>query len=259
MITTLPKPLYTVDYKKYRKANLYPVTLPDGTQLGPFKSVTKIKNIIDKPALINWAKKMALDCAKDEFYKFINEGIPLDAVSLEQIIESAKGAADRYKEKAADIGTRTHDAIDEWINGKSPNLTDDIRPGFDNFQQWLKSGNITVIRGDTSIASILHGFGGRADFYFEQDSKLMLGDFKTGKRLYDDTVVQIGGYDIATLETYGIQVAGAIVLRIGKEIPGDIEPKEVNLTHAREAFMAALNLFNKMDLKDKLWITKENK
>ena len=186
--------------------------------------------------------------------KFIESGKTIDTNTLGEILELAKGAADRYKDKAADIGTRTHEAIDDWIQGKSPVLADDTRPGFENFMHWIESENMTVVKGDTCLASIAHGFGGRSDVYFEKSGKLILGDFKTGKALYDDTVVQMGGYDIATLETYGIQVDKTIVLRIGKEIPGDIEPKEVNLEHAREAFTYALGLFSKMELKEKLWV-----
>ena len=249
-----PEPLYTVDFAEYRRSHIYPVTLPNGTKLGPFKSVTKIKDIINKPALINWAKKMALECAREELINAIGNGKEINAAVLDEIMALAKGAADAYKDKCGDIGQRTHDAINDWIHGKTPKLTNDTRPGFENFMRWLKSEKMTVVKGDTNLASILHGFGGRSDAYFERAGKLILGDFKTGKALYNDTVVQIGGYDIATLETYGIQVDRGIVLRIGKEIPGDIEPKEVNLPFAREAFMHALGLFKSMELKDKLWL-----
>lgn len=249
-----PKPLYKVEYKEKGRAHIYPVTLSDGTAIGPLPSVTRIQSIINKPALVPWAKREALKRAKEEIEKYIQGGQTLNQIALDALMILASKEPDKQKDKAADIGTRTHEAIDKWISGEMPTLDDDVKPGFNNFQHWLETEKIRILRGDTAIASVVNKYGGRADGYGEKDGKVILIDFKTGRALYDDTVVQIGGYDIATKETYGLQVDRAIVLRIGKEVPGDIEPKEVNLEKGRNAFMAALSLFNAMQEKEKLWL-----
>ena len=249
-----PKPLYKVGFKEVCRAHLYPVTMPNGDVIGPLISVTKIQGILNKPLLVPWAKKVAIERAREELVKALTSGMQIDLNSINSILDLAKKEPDKKKDEAADIGTRTHEAIDKWISGEMPVLTDDIKPGFNNFQHWLETEKIRIIKGDTNLASIKYMFGGRSDGYGEKDGKIILIDFKTGKNLYDDTIIQIGGYDIATLETYGLQVDRAIVLRIGKEIPGDIEPKEANLSAGREAFMSALSLFKRMNEKDTLWV-----
>lgn len=252
-----PEPNYKVGMVDKKRGAItwheYSITTKTGEVINPLMSVTKISGIINKPLLVNWAKKMALECARAELLKVIQEGKTIDLSTLDDVMALAKGAADRYKDAAADVGTRTHDAIDKWVRGENPGLVADTKIGFDNFMSWLKSENMRVVMGDTNVASLAHKFGGRADVYFEKNGKIILGDFKTGKALYDETVVQMGGYDIATEETYGIKVDDSVVLRLGKETPGDIEPKWVNLTHAREAFMYAHGLTMKMALKEDLW------
>lgn len=252
-----PEPNYKVGMVDKRRGAItwheYSITLKDGTVINPLLSVTKISGIINKPLLVNWAKNMAIDCARAELLKVIQAGKIIDLATLDDVLALAKGAADRYKDAASDVGTRTHDAIDRWIRGENPALVADTKPGFDNFMLWLEREQMRVVMGDTNIASLKHKFGGRSDVYFEKNGKLILGDFKTGKALYGETVVQIGGYDIATEETYSLKVDDAVVLRLGKETPGDIEPKWVNLVHAREAFMYAHGLTAKMSLKKDLW------
>ena len=52
----LPEAKYAVTADKKHS---YQITMPDGSTVGPLKSVTKIVGIIEKPALIGWAAREA--------------------------------------------------------------------------------------------------------------------------------------------------------------------------------------------------------
>lgn len=252
-----PKPNYTVEYKEVRRGAItwheYPVVMPDGTKVGPFHSATKISGIVNKPLLIPWAKKLTIQCAREELLKAYQSGKVIDLATIDGIMEMAKKAADAYKDKAADIGTRTHEAIDRWILGMDPKLEPDTKPGFDNFMRFLESEKLRVVMGDTNIASLKYKVGGRSDVYFEKNGKLILGDFKTGKALYDEATIQVGCYDVCTEETYGLKVDATVVLRLGKEVAGDFEPKWVNLAEARDSFHYACGLVKQLAKKGDLW------
>ncbi len=139
-----PKALYRVDYQEKGRSHLYPVTMPDGTVIGPLPSVTRIQSVINKPALVPWAKREALKRAKEEIAKYIEAGQSLDMKALDTLIDLASKEPDKQKDKAADIGTRTHEAIDKWIRGEMPTLEDDEKPGFENFQHWLETEKIRM-------------------------------------------------------------------------------------------------------------------
>ena len=153
---------------------------------------------------------------------------------------------------AGDLGTRVHAAIDAFILGQEPVLDADTKQGYDNFRKWLDESGIKILKGDTYIANLELGFGGAMDALGEKDGKLIMLDWKTGNSLQDTASLQSSAYSIAFEDTFGEPINDGYVCRFGKEIPGDIEPKRVNMANAKSAFISALNLKNKMG--QTLWI-----
>ena len=255
MITTLPKPLYEVGYKEYRRAHLY--TVGDQT----FPSVTKILGIIGggkTNALMIWARREALKLAKTEILGYMDAGKELTHVTLEELIQRADRQPDKMKTDAADIGQRVHTAIDEFIAGKAPALDPDAAQGFANFTSWLKDKELELIAGDTTVASVQYGYGGRLDAIARKKSgRLVLLDWKTSNALRDEYPLQVAAYAQAFTETYGLNIDVAEVVRFGKDKADDFEPREVNLTEAWGAFLSALQLSGGM--KKELWKTQEGK
>lgn len=249
------KELIQVGFKEIRKGHWYTGTV-NGVEHGPFPSVTKIKGIVDKSGpLMIWARREALKLAEQTIKEYLRHGEQLTEENLAELIAKADKQPDRVKDEAADIGSKIHDAIDLYINGQEPVLDDQSRHGYENFQKWLTSENIKLIKGDTSLVSIKHGFGGRADAYGLQNGELILMDWKSSKALYDDFALQLGGYAIATEETLGVMPKRAKVVRFGKTDPDDFEAKDVNVPNAVNAFLCALNLWKSLNSKEaKLWM-----
>ena len=239
-IATLPKPLYEVGYKDYRRQHLYTV----GANTYP--SVTKILGIIGggkTNALMIWARREALKLAKAEILGYMDAGKALTHVALDELIQRADRQPDKVKTDAADLGTRVHNAIDAYIMGTAPVLDPDAQKGFNNFMSWIKEQDLELIAGDTTVASVVYGYGGRLDAIARKKSgHLELLDWKTSNALRDEYPLQVAAYAQAFKETYGLPINGATVVRFGKDKADDFEAKAINLPESFEAFKHALGL-----------------
>ena len=81
------------------------------------RSVTQALNIINKPALINWAARMAVEHVENQ----IDPGKKYDEVQLLTIFEDAKKAHWQKKVSAGNLGSFVHDWVENYINGKKCN------------------------------------------------------------------------------------------------------------------------------------------
>ena len=201
--------------------------------------------------LMGWAKKVCLLKVAEHIRAFSGKPLTVDEVWIEAVRKSAwKRDKEKLKE-AGDIGARTHFAIDASIAGEEPKLDPDIKQSFDNFRAWLDKSGITLIKGDTYVASLELGYGGALDALGVHDGELVLLDWKTSNALYDTSSLQAAAYAMGFEETFDKTISRAVVVRFGKEKNGDVEPREVNLPAAKEAFKAALKLKSAME--DQLW------
>lgn len=238
----MPKPLFEVSLVKKGRSHFYAVKKDEKEYL--FPGVTGFLSIISKPALIPWATREALASAKRAL--MANLGIiEIDEVWIDRVIAEAKKKPDQIKDAAADLGTRVHERIDDYIKtGNIPILTEDEAPGFNNFIYWMKNSGIEIVMGDTAVASIKHGFGGKLDAVGMRNGELGILDWKTSNGIYSEYALQAGGaYAEAFFATYGIQPKWAAIARFGKTDPGDFEVKWVkSLPLALRAFLLAKDL-----------------
>ena len=247
----LPKPIYEVGFRNYRNSHLY--TVADTH----FKSVTSILNIIggDKTnALMIWARRAALSMTKEEIVKALNNGEAITETNLDEILKKADRQPDKLKDEAADLGTLVHNAIDDYILGKTPKVAPEARLGFDNFMAWMRKSGVSIIAGDTPVASVRWGFGGRLDAIGKIGDDFVILDWKTSNKLRDTNALQVAAYAQAFSETYGVPLPDkGCVVRFGKTDPGDFEAKWVDMTQASHAWCFALSLYKSM--KEELWVT----
>ena len=249
MLTTLPTPKIQVEFKVVRRAHIYRAGEVD------YPSVTKILGVIDNGksnALSIWARREALKLAEKELFGALESGTVLDFANVSEILKSADRQPDKLKDAAADLGTRVHEAIDAYILGKPPALDEESVVGFTNFINWLSKEKIRIISGDIPVASPQWGYGGRLDAVgVDEAGKVIILDWKTSNALRTEYPLQVAAYAIAFQEMYGLEVAGAKVVRFGKTDPADFEPRDVNLREAKLAFFKALGLYKA--LKTELW------
>lgn len=125
-------------------------------------SVTELLNILNKPALLNWANKIGL------------EGIDLNT----------------YRSKSQLGGTNIHNQIENCIKNGEPLENIENQVAFDLFFK-----DVEVLDSEVSIESDF--FVGRVDIRYQKNNKIYLCDFKSNhKKNYLENVLQVCAYSL---------------------------------------------------------------
>lgn len=105
-----------------------------------------------------------------------------------------------YVDDKADIGTLAHLIITNQLQGIHTNMDDYSKNqivaalnSVKSFDAWAKEHKIEPILIEEPMVSDEYGFGGTLDIYAKMDGKLDLIDLKTGKGIYDEHLIQVGG------------------------------------------------------------------
>ena len=111
-----------------------------------------------------------------------------------------------------------------------------------SFDAWAKEHKIEPILIEEPLVSNLLNFGGTADIYGKVDGTLELIDLKTGKAIYDEHLIQVGGgYDILLTEndypTNRVRILN--IPRANSE--KFMEHEIVNLKECKSIFINCLN------------------
>ena len=191
-----------------------------------YPGATEPLGVLAKPYLVPWAAKEAANRIKAHLHEYaVNR--PLTAEEIDDLIEDGRRQHIIKLEKAADIGTRAHGAVDHWIKiGSWPVLEEDIKQAVDNFRQWIREQDITFIAGDTKVLNEFHGYGGSIDAMAIQGKKTILVDFKTSNSIQREYAYQVAAYWEALYHTYGVRTDELMVVRFGKTKP-DFEAKVI--------------------------------
>lgn len=233
------KPRYKVDRKDETNKHTYTI---DGWETS-YVGVSSVLSILNKPYLCPWAaKECSLKAARllkklaAKYEKILfKPGVPefdqqnikklYDRLTMAKKIDAltfaSKNAHTRLKDTAADIGSRSHLAIDNIINGISPTIDSQTELPVSGFLDWIKKTKLTVAAGDTKVASLEYGFGGSLDLLMvDEQDRPVLGDFKTSKAFSDTFPPQCGAYSQAAFETYGLPtLPPAFIIRLDKLKP----------------------------------------
>jgi hypothetical protein len=211
----------------------------------PVPGVTTILKVINKPALIQWAANLA----SDHFLKELKSG----RNDFDALHEEAKYAHRAKKEAAGGSGSNIHDYAECWFKGKDlPELkTDEAKRGAEAFHDWLKSHKIQILASERRVFSQEFYYAGTCDLVAKIDGVLGVGDFKTGKRIYDETRFQLAAYQNALQEEKKTKFDARWAIRFDKKT-GKFEVKsfydfDLDFT----GFYAALNLHKTLQIIDK--------
>ncbi|MEM3356873.1 MAG: hypothetical protein QW166_03495 [Candidatus Bathyarchaeia archaeon] len=242
-MTNLPESKYKVEQVIEGNQHFYDVTYNGKTTRYP--GVTGMLSIINKPALINWAKKEALVLVETALQRRLNgkqsARITLNKSWIEDVLKDARKRPDTIKEEAADFGTQTHEIINAIIQGKEPSqIPDEILAPLNAFKDWWQNSGISLIAGEVPVASIEHGYGGCLDALGVKGDSYILIDVKTSSGFWPEYALQVAAYNQALKETYGIECFKAIILKLGKKLPISFEVKTVaDLKLSLKAFLSA--------------------
>lgn len=124
-------------------------------------------------------------------------------------------------QEASNIGTITHNAIEEYIkNGIDFDNLEIIQAqnSFNAFKKWWS----IIIQTDYKILMqeqkmTCRYFGGTLDLLIQINGKIYLVDFKTSNHLSYKYILQLSAYIYLLKENYNIDVDGCIILRLDKK------------------------------------------
>lgn len=156
-----------------------PYYLADGTRVPG--TTTVISRFKESGGLIHWAWQLGVD-GKD--YR-------------------------QERDSAASAGTLAHAMIEEYLNGRDPEMVlvnveydeatdqairDGAVKGFGAFQEWAEQTKLEVLAQEMHLVSEEYRFGGTPDGIGICAGKLSLLDWKTGNRIYPDHLEQLAAY-----------------------------------------------------------------
>jgi len=161
------------------------------------------------------------------------------------------------RDKAADAGTLGHYLIACYLKGEQPD-TSEFSPALVSkaensqisFHSWEGQHRLKTIFVEKQIVSERHRYGGTIDWYGLVDDKATLVDYKTGKAIYDEALIQVAAYANLLME-HGALVEQIRILRIGTEAEDGFTERVLN-NWQREfrIFRAALLLYRETKRKE---------
>jgi len=208
---------------KVKKARIHTVyKTQDG---GRVPSVTTILGILAKPALIEWAWKLG------------TEGIDYKQV----------------RDQAGDVGSLAHYLILCDIKGEKPDTSEYSAKVIDKaetcllkYWEWRKTNPIRPIMVEEALVSEQYRYGGTLDCFAEREDtgEFVLIDFKTGKAIYEEAIIQVVSYAHLIKEN-GYDVNTVKILRIGRDVNEGFEERTIyDFETGWQIFLRCLDIYN---------------
>lgn len=232
----------------------------DGKQM---TGVTTILGVIAKPQLISWASNQAVDYIKDNYAKAVAEkieeaksaGKKIDVFEITNIyndsftplLDEARTAYAKKRDKAADLGTAVHEEIEQYIKCRMHGIdffSDNEQ--VNHFKAWAEKYDVEFIASEEQVYSEKLFVAGTYDFACIIDGRKYLGDLKTANGLYPEYFYQCAAYRMMAEEMGQTDFAGSILVRIGRDGKFN-EDEDVIISYGyeeeKQAFLSALTLY----------------
>jgi len=171
-----------------------------------YPGVTGILSVIDKSAaLMSWAARQTAEAAMElAADKIPDEPSALDklilAVGREGAIKAVTSRSSWKRDEAASLGTEVHNLADQLIRGVLDPSQVPARAvkHVKHYTDWWTASGWTVRASEAMVIHPDAGYGGTIDLLCrDRDGKTVLADIKTGKAVYQETVLQLTAYGIA--------------------------------------------------------------
>lgn len=242
-----------------------------------YPSVTTVLKLLDKSgALIPWA----LNQCEEKFNYLISNhntflGLEIEGSickeDVEQYFKEAKYAHRETSQEALSVGSEVHGISEIHIKNKIANtkieltieqmwntyvqklephlrpatIRDQVMQGYFAFLDWEKEYIKTWIDSEKTVHSLAYGYAGTLDAKaLFLDGKVRYIDFKTSKKIYDESFMQLAAYRLADYEMTKDWSDGMGILRLDKEtgIPEWIECTD-KYERSIDSFLALLKFY----------------
>jgi hypothetical protein len=240
--------------------------MPDGSRV---PGVTTVLEILNKPSLVHWAaseeRKLCLEIATQTFTALTGEDGAADYMTAENyralLTENLGKTKAHYRamKKAQNIGTEAHAAIEWQIRqmlgqsvGPRPLISEKAELAVMAWGDWAKSVRFEPLAVEFMISSAFHRYGGTIDLAARINGIPTILDWKTGKAIYQEALLQNAAYlsEVKRLPGAGNEKWQGAIVRLPKELEDVTEtPFEVRIIPESEhrdnflAFLKALDLF----------------
>jgi hypothetical protein len=167
-------------------------TWPGDSPLIEYPSVTTILNVLNKPALAGWAAREAAAYAVAN----LDDLVSIASRDTEAARELIQGAPWRKSRKAMKRGSDTHDAAERHALGLKPDMPDEeAAPYVDGLRRFLDEWQPEIEMSEAVVYSRRYRYAGQLDGIgtFPGMGRVLF-DFKTGKAVYDEAVLQVCAY-----------------------------------------------------------------
>jgi hypothetical protein len=202
-------------------------------------SVTTILSVLGKDALIGWAAKQEREFvfeAARQVYTELVDGQERDTpmpvldefdLKLADRLNVVKAHTKLLKEASA-IGTNVHARIEFELNvemglepeGEPKLASDSAIRAYGHYQDWRDTVELKPLHSELAVWSTVFGYAGTIDLIaevtIEGERKVAVIDFKTGKRIYREALLQNAAYRLAAKER-GIPNDLGLIVRLPKE------------------------------------------
>jgi len=128
----------------------------------------------------------------------------------------------KVRDEAGEAGTLAHYMILCHLRGDkpdfgdyAPNIVALAENSFLSYLEWEGKHKLESIKVEEPMVDDGCGFGGTIDWYGRLDGKLTLVDFKSGKAIYDEHLIQVAVYR-HLLDYHHFIIDDVRILRIGR-------------------------------------------
>ena len=220
-------------------------------------SVTTVLEVIAKPALGPWYAKEERRQLETALLEVLVQPGPADreaykAFVLEQLAAAITGvkAADRARERAATIGTAVHAGIEWHLRtqlgedaGPEPLLPEAAAWAVESWKDWAKSVALEPLALERVVYCEDCGYAGTMDLYARVKGIPTILDWKTGRAIYPEALLQNVAYRHAAARL-GMPAWQGLVVRLPKRLDDPAwEAMTVPATITVDEFLAALRLW----------------
>lgn len=157
---------------------------PDSGESWP-SVTTIIGQAVNKPALPRWAAKASAEYAAGNWDV-------LASLEEDERVTLIKGAPWKLSDKAANLGTAVHDAVDHWLRDEPmPEWAPGVEPFMVQLCEFLEERKPRIIYTETTVINREVGYAGTLDILAEINGRITLIDTKTGKGVYPEAGLQL--------------------------------------------------------------------
>ena len=236
-----------------------------------YQRVTTALGIINKPALIPWAKRVTLKRVEEillnkrvseELAAVVGESPAAYAEFIGLLIADAGKASGEERDARADLGTEAHahihtaltlhpDEVPPYVVSLAGDQQPPVRAALD----FVKSHGITVVEAEAVVWDDILKVAGTIDGVGEIGDDLVIWDWKTGAGIYWETALQLAAYSALLMRVTGRRVSEAFAVRLPHSLGETYEYRRLTrdgLGQAFNAYIHALHLNRARN--EELWV-----